>query len=145
MFTQYLKENKKPKFQPYHPDWQKKIENPAPIMVKVEEDQDESCITSEIDCQDVLEVMPKGFNSLEQTFDEELEKEQEKLKSNINREPQNILEMLSDVNVIEHVPVVLDGEKTINEKDIISDSLLEVIQPKNPKLPFQDLSNEVTL
>ena len=53
--------------------------------------------------------------------------------------------MLSDVDEAEHVPAAVDGEEPADEKNICNDGLPEIIQPKYPKLPFEEVSKEVKL
>ena len=67
--TIYLKEKRKPRLEPWSPNWQQYIENPAPMLVKVSEDPDESYESSLVCSDDVIEMEDDGLGSLDRTME----------------------------------------------------------------------------
>lgn len=69
MQTVFLKENRKPKWEPHRPDWQDQVTNPAMILVKVADDPEDSDISSIINSDENIEVGIEGFDLLDRTLE----------------------------------------------------------------------------
>ena len=73
MHAMFLKENKKPKWEPHKLDWYVAVTDPQPILVHLRDDPAESEVDSFINSEDIIDVDNEGLGSLDQTFEQEPE------------------------------------------------------------------------